>query len=40
MCHQVVGTLRPNADLANSEPLAEVIPLGIFDPFEEAKKPW
>jgi hypothetical protein len=22
------------------EPLAKVIPLGIFDPFEEAKKPW
>jgi hypothetical protein len=24
----------------SGEPLAEVIPLGIFDPFEEAKKPW
>ena len=24
----------------NGAPLAEVIPLGIFDPFEEAKKPW
>ena len=24
----------------NDEPLAKVIPLGIFDPFEEAKKPW
>ena len=25
---------------ADNEPLAKVIPLGIFDPFEEAKKPW
>jgi hypothetical protein len=24
----------------SGEPLAKVIPLGIFDPFEEAKKPW
>ncbi len=24
----------------SDEPLAKVIPLGIFDPFEEAKKPW
>ena len=24
----------------SDEPLARVIPLGIFDPFEEAKKPW
>ena len=24
----------------DGEPLAKVIPLGIFDPFEEAKKPW
>jgi hypothetical protein len=24
----------------SDEPLAEVVPLGIFDPFEEAKKPW
>jgi hypothetical protein len=24
----------------DGEPIAEIIPLGIFDPFEEAKKPW
>jgi hypothetical protein len=24
----------------SDEPIAKVIPLGIFDPFEEAKKPW
>ena len=24
----------------SGEPLAKVIPPGIFDPFEEAKKPW
>jgi hypothetical protein len=24
----------------SGKPLAKVIPLGIFDPFEEAKKPW
>ena len=24
----------------SEEPVAKVIPLGIFDPFEEAKKPW
>ena len=24
----------------SGEPLAKVVPLGIFDPFEEAKKPW
>jgi len=24
----------------SDEPIAKVIPLGIFDPFEEARKPW
>jgi len=24
----------------DDEPVAKVIPLGIFDPFEEAKKRW
>jgi putative transposase len=28
------------AEQDSGEPLAKVMPLGIFDPFEEAKKPW
>jgi putative transposase len=40
---QVPATTGDDPETAgqdSGEPLAEVIPLGIFDPFEEAKKPW
>jgi hypothetical protein len=34
------GDAREEPGQDSDEPIAKVIPLGIFDPFEEAKKPW
>jgi hypothetical protein len=34
------GDASPAPEHDDDEPVATVIPLGIFDPFEEAKKPW
>jgi hypothetical protein len=32
---------HPNAaELEETEPVAEVVPLGVFDPYQEATKPW
>src|SRR5487761_213564 len=36
----MTGDDPETAEQDSGEPLAAVIPLGIFDPFEEAKKPW
>jgi hypothetical protein len=36
----VTGNDREAPEQDDGEKLAKVIPLGIFDPFEEAKKPW
>jgi len=36
----VTGNDRETPEQDDGEKLAKVIPLSIFDPFEEAKKPW
>jgi hypothetical protein len=36
----MTGDNPETAGQDDGELLAKVIPLGIFDPFEEAKKPW
>jgi hypothetical protein len=36
----ITGDDPETAEQDSGEPFAKVIPLGIFDPFEEAKKPW
>jgi hypothetical protein len=36
----VTGDDRETPGQDTGEPTAKVIPLGIFDPFEEARKPW
>jgi hypothetical protein len=38
--HGPAGDEPRTAEQDSTEPLAKVIPLEIFDPFEEAKKPW